>query len=135
MSMRGRPRFPVILSSENIDPLRDVIEMTSEQESVKTRARFVLASLEGASNKEVAASFGIDEHTVSRWRTRFAHDGVDGLRDRRRPGASRRITDRAFQTMVEIGARARRNRPSAGEMAGLLGVSRSTVERVWRGVR
>lgn len=102
---------------------------------MKLRARFVLACLEGASNKEVAASFGIGEHTVSRWRMRFANSGIDGLRDRRRPGTSRRITDRVLQTLVEIGARARGDRPSAEAMGRLLGVSRSTVTRVWKDVR
>ena len=135
MPIRGRPRRPVILSSEHIDRLREITESTSEQESVKLRARFVLACLEGASNKEVAASFGIGEHTVSRWRMRFANSGIDGLRDRRRSGASRRIADRTLQTLVEVGARARGARPSAEATGRLLGVSRSTVTRVWKNVR
>jgi PAS domain S-box-containing protein len=118
-----------------MDKLREITGSTLERDSVKLRARFVLACLEGASNKEVAASFGIGEHTVSRWRMRFANSGIDGLRDRRRSGASRRITDRTLQTLVEVGSRARGARPSAEATGRLLGVSRSTVTRVWKDIR
>jgi transposase len=50
------------------------------------RARLVLACLEGKEIQQVAREIGSSIPTVSKWRKRFARDGLRGLRDRPRPG-------------------------------------------------
>lgn len=50
------------------------------------RARIVLACLEGKEIQQVAREMGKSIPTVSKWRRRFSHDGVSGLRDRPRSG-------------------------------------------------
>ena len=50
------------------------------------RARIVLAAAAGVSNAEIAASLGVHVDTVRKWRTRYAVQGLAGLRDAARPG-------------------------------------------------
>jgi transposase len=50
------------------------------------RARIVLACLQGKEIQQVAREIGTSIPTVSKWRRRFAQDGVNGLRDRARSG-------------------------------------------------
>jgi transposase len=50
------------------------------------RARIVLACLQGKEIQQVAREIGTSIPTVSKWRRRFAQDGVSGLRDRARSG-------------------------------------------------
>lgn len=56
-------------------PYRDVI-----------RARIILFCADGACHSDIAAELGICEDTVRKWRKRFAAEGLDGLKDRPRPG-------------------------------------------------
>ena len=50
------------------------------------RARIILACLEGKEIQPVAHALGVSIPTVSKWRKRFAQQGLEGLRDRPRPG-------------------------------------------------
>jgi transposase len=55
------------------------------------RARIVLAAAGGAPNAAIARSLGVTDDTVRKWRRRFCEHGLDGLRDRSRPGRPRRF--------------------------------------------
>ena len=59
-------------------PYRDVV-----------RAKIVPLAAEGAENTAIAARLGVDVELVSKWRKRFFEEGMDGLKDRRRPGRPR----------------------------------------------
>lgn len=50
------------------------------------RARIVLAAGEGVKGTEIAERVGCSEQTVLKWRSRYARDGIAGLRDAPRPG-------------------------------------------------
>ena len=50
------------------------------------RARIVLACLEGKEIQQVARELGVSIPTVSKWRQRFARDGLRGLQDQPRSG-------------------------------------------------
>lgn len=58
----------------------------TEEARMVERARLVLACLEGKEIQQVAREIGSSIPTVSKWRKRFARDGLRGLRDRPRPG-------------------------------------------------
>ena len=51
------------------------------------RARIILLAAEGVSNQEIAAEVETRPSTVSKWRVRFAREGLVGLQDR--PGRGR----------------------------------------------
>jgi transposase len=58
---------------------------TEEVRAVE-RARIILACLEGKEIQQVARELSTSIPTVSKWRRRFAQRGLEGLRDRPRPG-------------------------------------------------
>ena len=58
----------------------------SEEVRLAERARIVLACLDSKEIQQVAAELGLSVPTVSKWRRRFAEQGVKGLRDLPRSG-------------------------------------------------
>lgn len=50
------------------------------------RAKMIMGALVGKRNDEIAAELAIRPGTVGIWRRRFAAEGWQGLRDRKRPG-------------------------------------------------
>lgn len=71
---------------------------TEEARAVE-RARIILACLEGKEILEVARELKVSIPTVSKWRQRFAQRGMEGLRDRPRPGKPRTY-DEEFRNRV-----------------------------------
>ncbi len=99
------------------------------------RCRIILACAEGASNKDVAARLGSTAHAVGRWRARFVEHRIPGLGDMPRSGGPRSVTDEQVAALV---TRTLQSAPknathwSTRSMAKELGLSQSTVSRVWR---
>jgi transposase len=50
------------------------------------RARIVLACLDSKQIQQVAGELGASIPTVCKWRSRFEHHGIGGLKDRARSG-------------------------------------------------
>src|SRR5438045_9035510 len=57
------------------------------------RVEVILAIAEGLSNQAVAERVGTRPATVSKWRGRFAQEGLSGLRDASRSGKPRQYQD------------------------------------------
>jgi len=99
------------------------------------RARIVLSCAAGANNAEVAADLRTSQGTVGKWRRRFVEKRVDGLLDEPRPGAPRRIGDAKVEEVVVT---ALESKPRAAtqwstrDMARRVGISPSSVSRIWR---
>lgn len=58
---------------------------TTPQRDVK-RARIVLLAASGRSTRSIAQEVGVQPRIVSLWRHRFADHGLDGLKEKQRPG-------------------------------------------------
>src|SRR6266849_9757263 len=58
---------------------------TTPQRDVK-RARIVLLAAQGRSTRSIAREVGVRPRIVIEWRRRFADHGLDGLKEKRRPG-------------------------------------------------
>lgn len=56
------------------------------------RAKIVLMAADGEPNTVIAGRLDVCVDVVSRWRKRFAQEGLAGLADRKRPGRPRRFT-------------------------------------------
>ena len=99
------------------------------------RSRIVLAAAEGESNVAVAQRLGVTRSTVRVWRSRFAERRLDGLVDEPRPGRPRTVSDADVERLItETLEAAPRDAThwSTRSMAAHLGMSQSTVSRVWR---
>src|SRR5580698_6017438 len=77
---------PLDCSAEVRAELTAMSRGRSEEARMVERARIVLACLQGKEIQQVAREIGTSIPTVSKWRRRFAQDGVNGLRDRARSG-------------------------------------------------
>jgi transposase len=100
-----------------------------------TRARIVLLSSDGLSNTAVASKVGVINNTVGKWRRRFIERGCAGLLDEPRCGAPRKIGDDQIEAVV---VKTLESTPkdathwSTRSMARASGLSRPTVNRIWR---
>jgi transposase len=99
------------------------------------RARIVLACLQGKEIEQVARETGASVPTVSKWRRRFAQDGVNGLHDQPRSGKpptyDATFRDRVL-ALLEQPPPAGLGRWDGREVARTLGAS---VHAVWRLLR
>jgi transposase len=99
------------------------------------RSRIVLAAADGGSNTELAQRLGLSLMTVRRWRNRFAELRLDGLLDEPRPGRPRVVDDARIETLITTTLETTppdATHWSTRSMAEHLGMSQSTVSRVWR---
>ncbi len=135
MARTGRPKAELILSDEERAALEGWVRRRSTPQASALRCRIVLACAEGASNKDVAARLDSTAHAVGRWRARFVEHRIACLGDMLRPGGPRSVTDEQVATLVK---RTLESTPknathwSTRSMAKELGLSQSTVSRVWR---
>jgi len=133
--MRGRPKAELLLSEAEREQLKALTMRRKTAQALALRARIVLASAEGLDNKTVAAKQRVDVHTVSKWRSRFVADRLDGLLDAPRPGAPRTIADAQVDAII---AKTLESVPagathwSTRSMARAADLSQSTVTRIWR---
>src|SRR5215467_5326231 len=102
------------------------------------RARLILALAEGQSYREIKTSLQTTAPTISRWKQRFEEHGIAGL-DPRHQGSQPRVANAAMQAKI---ARKTQQKPADGsthwscrKMAAELGLSKSTVQRVWTQTR
>jgi transposase len=100
------------------------------------RARIVLLTADGIGTAEIMRRTGKSKTAVWRWQQRFMVDGVDGLlRDKTRPshvpplGAD--VTD-AVVTLTQTDPPGETTQWTAAMMAKQIGISPSSVHRIWR---
>jgi transposase len=100
------------------------------------RAKIVLLAADGKRNDEIAEALGCTRRTVGTWRLRFLNGGVAGIeKDAPRPGRSPAVRRRVAAEIIE---KTTREKPRAAThwstrtMAKAIGVSHSTVQRVWK---
>ena len=102
------------------------------------RARVVLALADGHSYSRIEQDLGTSRPTIARWKARFEKLGLPGL-DPQHKGSKPRTATPANQARV---LRKTTQKPADGsthwscrKMAEALGVSKSTVQRIWAQAR
>lgn len=137
-SRKGRPPTKVqLISSERRDLERWARSRTVSHQLV-LRSKIILACADGLGTGEVAAQLGVAQQTVSKWRKRFAQDRVAGLSDLPRPNVERKLADETVEQLVRTTLETKptgQTHWSTRQLATKLGVSQSTVSRVWRAFR
>lgn len=135
MAKTGRPRAQVTLSDEDRTALLRFKRRARTNRNLALRASIVLKSSEGVSDTAVAEDLHVGNATVGKWRRRFIAKRLDGLFDEPRPGTPRKITDEKIEDVV---VRTLESTPkgrthwSTRKMAKHVGLSHSTIGRVWR---
>jgi transposase len=135
MATKGRPKALLVLSSEERETLERWARRPKSTHALALRCRIVLACATGATNNDVAQEVGVHSATVSKWRSRFVAQRLDGLSDDPRPGAPRTVTDDdvervILKTLEETPTDA--THWSTRSMATATGMSQSAISRIWR---
>ena len=115
--------------------LRSLARSQSGAHREVVRAKALLMAADGAANATIAATVSVSRTTVANWRTRFAEDGLVKF-GQVREGRGRKpsIPDATIEKIVTLTKQCRpegETHWSTRTMAGVAGVSKSTVQRVW----
>lgn len=135
MARRGRRLVPLELTAAERETLERFERRRKTAQQVALRSRIILRCAEGLVNRDVARQLRVHEATVCKWRGRFVAKRLDGLLDDPRPGAPRKISDETVERLVTMtleSTPADATHWSTRDLAKRLGVSQSTVSRVWR---
>lgn len=128
-------REKIVLSQEERAQLESFASSRSIPRALTYRARIVLLSADGKTNTAIADALELSRPTVGNWRTRYLAHGIEGLYDELRPGRPRSIQDEAVARLIQ---RTTQSRPASAthwtvrSMAESCGVSKSTVQRIWK---
>lgn len=131
----GRPPRRITLTAAQRQDLERWARGRSVSHQLVLRARIILACAAGGGTREVAAGHGVSSQTVSKWRRRFAEGGTDGLHDLPRPKTERKLPDEKVEEIVRTTLQTTppgQTHWSTRQLAKKLGVSQSSVSRVWR---
>ena len=126
---------PVVLSDEERSVLAGWSRRRKTSQALASRARIVLRCADGGTIGEVAEAVGVSRNMVSKWRSRFLADRLDGLSDEPGPGRPRTITDDDIEQVI---TKTLEDTPgedthwSTRSMASATGMSQSAVSRIWR---
>jgi Winged helix-turn helix len=69
-------------------------------QALAQRSRIVLAAAQGLKNSEIADGLGMTRPMITKWRSRFAEQRLDGLVDEPRPGRPRTVTDEQVEEVI-----------------------------------
>jgi transposase len=125
----------IVLSDDERAQLESWARRRRSAAGLALRSRIVLAAAEGASNVALAERLGVARSTVRMWRNRFAERRLDGLVDEPRPGRPRTVSDTDVERLITETLESTPKDAthwSTRSMATHLGMSQSTVSRVWR---
>jgi len=128
---------PVIkLSDDQRDELKRLVNSGKTPIRVVERAQIVLLAAKGLENRDIATSLGIARGTAGKWRTRFAERDLPGIeQDAYRSGRPPRISHTAVARIVGKttgGTPEAESHWSRATMSKVVGVSESSVGRIWR---
>jgi transposase len=135
MGSRGPKPVEIVLSEEERAQLVRWVRRPRSAQALALRSRIVLGCAEGENNTRLARRLGVSVPMVRKWRGRFAERGLDGLSDEPRPGPPRRVSDEQVEALI---VKTLESTPSDAthwstrSMARQIGVSQSTVSRIWR---
>jgi transposase len=135
MARTGRPKSELVLTDDERGTLERLATRRKSAQAIALRARIVLSSATGITNRQAAGQLGVSEATVGKWRRRFVANGLKGLFDEDRPGHPRSISDDQVEAVI---VKTLEEKPvdathwSTRSMAKATGMSQTSISRIWR---
>ena len=131
-----RRGISIALNAEDRVRLETIIADRNAPQKHVWRSRIILLTADGTGTNEIMREAGVSKTCVWRWQERFMSAGVAGLlRDKTRPA---RLAALAYDVVTRIVSMTLEAPPgetthwTAPAMAKAVGVSVSSVQRVWR---
>lgn len=131
---RGKA-VPIELSEDEREALERNVRRRKSAHSLSQRSRIVLLAAEGLTDTAIAERVGLRRETVGVWRNRFAAERLDGLFDEPRVGRPREIGDDQVEAVIVATLETKPTAAthwSSRSLARKMGLSQSTVSRIWR---
>jgi transposase len=128
-------RTPLMVTDKERAELQQLARQPGTRQSLATRCKVILLDEQGWTYAAIGDKLDMREQTVLKWRSRFLTDRLAGLNDKPRPGVPRTITD---ETIAEVVRMTLEEKPpdathwSLRSMAAASGISRSSVNTIWR---
>jgi transposase len=122
------------VSDEDRETLHKWKKSPRTPQNLVRRADIILAAAEGLNNKAISERGLGSEQTICLWRKRYAERGIEGLQDEPKPGRPRRIGQDKTAEIVATTLTPPEGMThwSARRLAKQVGVSHSTVHRIWQ---
>jgi transposase len=111
---------------------RRLARLVRADPEVATRAKIVVLASRGVPNTRIAQLLGVTRPTVTSWRARYASGGIAALETLPRAGRPPQIDESAIILATVRDQPPTGTRWSARSLGDHLGVSASTVAKVWR---
>ena len=131
-----RTGIAVHLSPIDRNRLRVIVDDRNSSQKHVWRARIVLATADGMGTAAIMRLAGVSKTAVWRWQARFMEEGLDGLlRDKTRPSRIPKLADHVAERIVTLtlGEPPGETTHWTGRvMARIVGVSLTSVQRIWR---
>jgi len=127
--------IPVEPTQEEREVLEGYLRRRKTARGLALRSEIVLLAADGMSNLAISKHLRTSRATVAKWRRRFTEQGLDGLHDEPRPGAPRTVSDADVERVIVATLESKPKGAthwSTRQMAKHVGVSHSTVGRIWR---
>lgn len=131
----ARPIVKIILKPYEIAELQRRCSAPSTSKRDHLRATIILSRSNNLSQKEVAHQLRVSQVCVSKWTSRFIKNRLEGLFDKAGRGRKSDIPIKKMKAVIEKAMQkppASRTRWSVRTMAEEVGVSRCTVNRIWK---
>ena len=127
----------LVLSEEQRSQLNQWLAASGTPQQVALRCRIVVGATTGRSEAVIATECGVDRKTVLLWRKRFAAGGLSTLWAIA-PGRGRKATYDAERVKQVLDTTLQSKPPgqthwSCRTLAAVEGISKSTVNNIWRG--
>jgi transposase len=131
----ARPSRKWKIPEHDREVLEGYVRAGNTPQKIVERARIVLLAGEDLSVPEIAAETGRSERSVYEWLRRYKGSGLDGLRDKPRPGQPRRLTPAKARRILKMTVErvpAEATHWSLRLMAQHAGVTVHQVRQVWK---
>jgi transposase len=129
----GRPIESLELSGEQRVNLERIVNAATSPQRIARRGRIVLLRADGYSQAEAAARAGVTRPSVILWERRFASFGLAGLEEAPGRGKKPAIPEAKKEKLITLATRPPPNKTrwSVRSMAREVGISPSSVQRIW----
>jgi transposase len=131
-----RPGVTFCITAADLDRLRVLVSDRNAAQKHAWRARIVLLSAERLGTNAIMRETGKSKTCVWRWQERFAAEGFDGLlHDKTRPSRIPKLDTAIAERIVALTMEPRLAEAThwtGAAMAEAVGVSVSSVQRIWR---
>ncbi len=124
----------ITLDADTREQVEAFARSRSLPHALVVRAKVILMASDGMKSIDIAEKVGLSRVSVGKWRTRFAEGGLNGLYEELRPGRPRQIEEERIAALI---TKTLRSTPrgqthwSCRTMSESVGLSKSTVQRVW----